>query len=321
MKLQIDYPLIETIRNAPTHRIPKNFILQLLIYVVVFFVMQIAEVCFMLPSLIGNLMTWGAEHTQATSDEITQYIDELMMQPENVRAMLFSTAAGTVVVLLYCRLIEGRRLDTLGFTKHHIFSQYLLGLLAGFVVFSAVVGLSFLFGGLQYNGYVGNFGLNLFLLFIGFLLQGMSEEVLCRGFIMTSGLRHHGLWWAVGINSLLFGLMHNSNAGFTLFALLNLVLYAVMISLYALRTNNLWGACAFHSIWNFSQGNFYGLPVSGINVGDTVFTMSLKGSDFVNGGAFGLEASIATTIVMVICIAVLLFVPNPFAKKQEEATV
>ena len=69
----------------------------------------------------------------------------------------------------------------------------------------------------------------------------------------------------------------------------------------------------------FAQGNFYGLPVSGIDVGDTVFSMSLKGSDLVSGGAFGLEASIGTTIVMLLWIAGLLFLPAPFRRKPENA--
>ena len=178
-----------------------------------------------------------------------------------------------------------------------------------------LIGCAYAMGGLQFEGYRGQFGAGLAVVLLGFLIQGMSEEVVCRGFMMTSTLRHHNLWWAVGVNSLLFGLAHALNPGFTALALLNLVLYAVMISLYVLRTDNLWGACAFHSIWNFAQGNFYGLPVSGIESGDTVFEMSLTGTKLANGGDFGLEASLGCTIVMALWIAALLFVPNPFAKK------
>lgn len=115
--------------------------------------------------------------------------------------------------------------------------------------------------------------------------------------------------------------MHAFNNGFTLLAAVNLILCGVLFSVYALRTGNLWGACAFHSIWNFAQGNFYGLPVSGIDSGDTIFSMQLAGSKLANGGDFGLEASLATTIVMALWIAVLLFVPNPFAKTTAETGV
>lgn len=139
---------------------------------------------------------------------------------------------------------------------------------------------------------------------------------MCRGYLMTTVLRHQNVWWAVAVNSVVFGILHGGNAGFSLLAFINLVLYAVMISFYMLRTDNLWGACAIHSIWNFVQGNFYGLPVSGIDSGETIFSMSLQGSALANGGTFGLEASLPTTIVMTAAIALLLFVPG---KKQEKA--
>ena len=323
MKLQLEPTLTEIVRKPRRHRIPENLFLQILIYIAVFAAVQILEMLAMMPFLMDSVYAWSsqqiAEKGAVDNTAMLSYLKALMMEPRNVRIMLFATAAGTIFVLFYTGVIEERRARTLGFHKKHILPQYLLGLLAGFAAFSMVVGVDLLCGGLQFEHYVGAFGGNLFLLLIGFLLQGMSEEVLCRGFIMTSTLRHHNLWWAVGINSVLFGLMHCTNKGFTLFALVNLILYAVMISLYVLRTGSLWGACAFHGIWNFAQGNFYGLPVSGIDVGDTVFSMSLKGSDLVSGGAFGLEASIGTTIVMLLWIAGLLFLPAPFRRKPENA--
>ena len=323
MKLQIQLKptLPEIVRKSRKHHIPENYFLQLLVFIAVFVGVQLVEYAVMLPFLMDSVYAWGSQQIAdvgtVEGTAVLRYLNELMMDPANVRIMLFSTSIGTLTVLFYIGVIEERRARTLGFHKKRILPQYLLGLLAGLAAFSSVVGLGLLFGGLQFEGYVGAFGGNLLLFLVGFLIQGMSEEVLCRGFMMTSALRHHDLWWAVGVNSVLFGLMHCMNKGFTLFALANLILYAVMISLYVLRTGSLWGACAFHGIWNFSQGNFYGLPVSGINVGDTVFSMSLKGSDLVNGGAFGLEASIGTTIVMLLWIAGLLFLPNPFDKKPE----
>ena len=58
--------------------------------------------------------------------------------------------------------------------------------------------------------------------------------------------------------------------------------------------------------------------MSGIDSGESVFRMSLKGSAFINGGDFGLEAGLPTTIVMTIAICILLFVPLPFLDKRIE---
>lgn len=325
MKLQLHSSLTDIVRKPRTHRIPENLFLQIMIYFCVFILMQLAETLMLVPFLYQSFMDWGTDAMQKmqsgetfTYERIMTELTNIMMHADNVIVMLFCTGAGTVAVLLYCRIVEGRRLRTLGFLKQHALVQYLLGLAAGAVTFSLIVGIAWLCGGLTFNGYRGQFTVNLLLVFIGFLIQGMSEEVLCRGFMMTSTLRGHHLWWAVGINAVFFGLFHAANNGFTLFALLNLILFGVTASLYVLRTGNLWGACAFHSIWNFAQGNFYGLPVSGMDAGDTVFSMSLNGSSIFNGGAFGLEASIGTTIVLAVWIAALLLVPSS-VRKQEEA--
>ena len=74
-----------------------------------------------------------------------------------------------------------------------------------------------------------------------------------------------------------------------------------------------------HGIWNFSEGNFYGLPVSGTNSGDSIFSISLKGADILNGGAFGIEASLPATIILLVAIVVLLFVPLPFGVNGQKA--
>lgn len=322
MKLQVKFtPWVGDIKQAKTFRIPQNMILQVLIYVGIFFLLQMAETVAMMPFLMPRILDWAMAEVEAhgalNTAEVMQKINSIMQDPANTNIMLYCTLAGTIAVMLYCRWVEGRKIRTMGFRKEHALGKYLLGLLSGFLAFSMVVGLAWLMGGLKFTGFRGDFGIGLLIVFGGFVIQGMSEETLCRGFMMTSTLRDHNFWWAIGINSVLFSVMHCANPGFSLLAFVNLTLCGALLSLVALRSGNIWTACAFHSIWNFAQGNFYGLPVSGIDAGNTVFTMSLTGGTLVNGGKFGLEASLASTIVMAIWVAALLFVPNPFAKKQE----
>ena len=323
MKIYQDYKLIQTVREAEDFRTPKNIFLQCLIFGVVFFFMSLIEGLGTIVIIFPKLIEFAGNHLADTGSladaKISEKITTMFSDPAYTNVMLFCTGLGTLVVLFFCRVIEDRHFYTMGFSKEKAGIQYIAGLLTGFVMFSCVVGLAWLFGGLQFEG-VQKFSLMILLVLLGFGIQGMSEEVLCRGYFMTTVMRHHHVWLAIGLNSLFFGLLHASNAGFSLFALLNLILYAVMISLYTLRTNSLWGACAVHSIWNFAQGNFYGLPVSGIDSGESVFKMSLKGSDFINGGAFGLEAGLPTTIVMTVCICILLFCPLPFVDKKTEET-
>jgi len=320
MKIYQNYPLSRTVREPETFRTPKNIVLQCLIFIAVFFVLEMAEGLGMMIGVMPRLMSWAREQIavtgELTPEQLTEKLNTLLEDPEQTYIMLLATGLGTLVVLFFCRVIEGRKLRTMGFFKEKAGIQYLSGLVIGFVMFSCVVGLSYVFGGLQFETVSRNVTPMILVILLGYGIQGMSEEVMCRGYLMTTIMRHHNVWIAVGINSLFFGLMHGANAGFSLLALVNLILYAVMISLYTLRTNSLWGSCAIHSIWNFAQGNFYGLPVSGIDSGESVFRMSLKGSVLVNGGDFGLEAGIPTSIVMLIAICILLFIPIPFLDRK-----
>lgn len=323
MKMITNYPMTERVRSLERCNTPQNHVLQILIFICVFMVASTVQSFIVVAGIMPKLMIWAAELMEQNggslnSDEIMQYTMEFMMDPSLTGLTLFSTIAITLTTCLYVRLIEGRKLSTIGFTKKGAIPQYLLGLLVGFAMFSAVVGLNYAMGGLTANGFVNGSITSILLAFFGFFVQGMSEEVLCRGYFMTTTLRHHKPWVAVVSNSVIFSLMHIFNPGINFLAIINLFLCGVMFSLYVLRTDNLWGACALHSIWNFVQGNFYGLPVSGINSGDSVFSFSLnEGMKLINGGDFGAEAGLPTTIVQLAVIAILLFVP--FGKKQEAA--
>lgn len=325
MKIYNNYPMIDRIRALETFRAPKYVILKIIIFVAAFFAAQIVESFGMVFGVMPMLFAWATGEMEANggklnSSQVMEKLNSLLADPRYTYIMLFATGLATLTIFAYCRFVEGRKLGTLGFKKKGGLAQYLIGLFVGMLLFSLIVLISWAMGGLEWHGFKGGSILSILLVFLGFGIQGMSEEVICRGFYMTTTLRHQNVWWAVGINSVLFGLFHSANSGFSILALVNLILFGVTASLYMLRTDNIWGVCAIHSIWNFVQGNFYGLPVSGIDSGATVFSMSLKNtSAIINGGDFGLEASIATTIVLGAAIAVLLFVPLPFAVNETRA--
>ncbi len=324
MKLQWNDTIVTRVRESERFRTPSNVLLQCLIFLGIFLLGSICQSLVMMPKLMGDTMDYAYEQLeltgQVTDGELNEYMTSLLSTAPYVVLTLYATVAATLITLLFCRLIEKRKLSTLGFTAKGAPVQYLLGLGVGFVLFSAVVGLSFAMGGIRAEGVEGASASGLVLIGFGWLLQGMSEEVIFRGYFMTTLLRRHSPWVAVAVNSIGFALAHGANNGVSIMALLNLTLFGVTISLYVLRTGNLWGACAIHSIWNFTQGNFYGLPVSGMDTGGSVFRFSLKeGMDLVNGGAFGAEAGIPTTIVLLAAIAVLLFVPFGRTRAQEQA--
>ena len=82
----------------------------------------------------------------------------------------------------------------------------------------------------------------------------------------------------------------------------NIVLFGLFISLYAVREGSLWGVCGWHAAWNWLLGLGFGLEVSGIRI-DTVplvadLTVAPGAPWWLTGGAFGPEASVVTTAVL-----------------------
>jgi len=59
--------------------------------------------------------------------------------------------------------------------------------------------------------------------------------------------------------------------------------------LITIRTGSVWYASGFHSAWNFFQGNFYGIKVSGMDMnGSVLYFVSDPSRAYLNGGEFGI---------------------------------
>ena len=223
-------------------------------------------------------------------------------------AQLAVTVVPLIILPIYVKFVEKRSLRTMGFVREHSVTDYLLGMVIAFAMFSACVGICVASGAMTFGGYVldGQY-LMLAALFLGFLVQGASEETVCRGFMMTSFGSKGGAIAGMLFNSLVFGALHLLNSGVTVLSMVNLILFGVFMSVLVLKLNSIWMACAIHSVWNFVQGNFYGILVSGGSFGTSVFRFnSVEGMETVNGGSFGMEGGLATTCILTVSILIVL---------------
>lgn len=221
---------------------------------------------------------------------------------------LFSTFGMIGATLLALRFAFKRKLSTAGFTRP-FWSEYGLGLLAGFAVFALAVGIAAGLGTLTVDGLSADFSpLSWLLLFAGFLVQGMSEELLCRGLFLMNVARKNSVPAAILCNALFFAALHLLNNGISPLALVNLFLFGVFASLYYLWRGNIWGIAAFHSMWNFAQGNVFGILVSGGEFGTSLFSSTASpGGALINGGSFGLEGGLAVTVVLLLGIGLVMW--------------
>lgn len=202
---------------------------------------------------------------------------------------------------------EGRRLWTLGLERRPLARPFLTGWLVSVAIIAGAAGLAALLGGASVAPNISPLGgltaLALSLLIIpSRFVQGGVEELIFRGWMLQSlGLRYRP-WVGVAVSSLLFSLLHIANAGFLPLAMLNIALIGLFCALYALREGGLWGVVALHAGLNWAQTNLFGLPSSGHTVGATLLNVQLVGPELITGGAFGLENSLAMTVVALIAI-------------------
>lgn len=301
-----------TMQLVPQEYIPKNVILQCLIFLAVFIISQI---CSSIPSFIPMMMSIF-NNMQLLMDTLnnqgyTAYMDEVMSigyTPTIIILSLYGTILATAITMLFCKVIERRPMTSLGFHKKGALKSYLVGCLVGIILMSVSVLLSMAFGGmsLAINSNI-NWKLLIIYLF-GFIFQGASEEVIFRGYFMNTVASKGRIVLAIVLSAIFFGLAHSFNMGLTPLAFLNLILFGVFASIYAIKFDNLWGVCGIHSLWNFMQGNFWGIQVSGIDTSTSiVLADTTPNTPILNGGAFGLEGSIFVTIILTLAIIIVLF--------------
>lgn len=140
---------------------------------------------------------------------------------------------------------------------------------------------------------------------ITFISVGFTEEYLCRGFIQHHLLRF-GPYTALIVTSIIFGLLHFSNPGVTVFAIINIILAGCFMGSVMYAFNSIHAAVGVHITWNWVQGAVFGIPVSGTDVSGYFSTVVTNGNQIVTGGKFGVEGSIACTIVTLILTLVFL---------------
>jgi membrane protease YdiL (CAAX protease family) len=180
--------------------------------------------------------------------------------------------------------------------------NFWVGSLTGFLTISGTLLTMFLLHGFRVTGLALHGTAILSSLFgwaIAFLLVGLVEEFLFRGYIqytLTSGI---GFWPAAFITSGLFGLGHFFNSHENARGSETVVLFGLLLCLFLRRTGNLWYAVGFHLGYDWGQ-MFYGVPDSGIVPYHNLLNSTLSGPQWLTGGMVGPEASFLTPLALLV---------------------
>jgi len=224
----------------------------------------------------------------------------------NLLAFVLVTPATYFAYWIYVRYLEKRELTELG--SSNAFQEIGLGSLIGFGLFSFIIAILWLLGLYRINGI--DFALLSFMgALVGAFVSAFAQEMIFRAVIYRITEEWLGTWWALLISALLFGLIHLSSAGATIFSALAVALQAgvVLAAVYAL-THRLWMALGLHMAWDFANDGIFGVGVAGQS-GQALHGLlqaDLNGPKLLTGGALGVEASIITLVIVLIAGILLL---------------
>ena len=251
---------------------------------------------------------------------------------EPVEPVLLSEATvfgGILLLSLLMAWIERRRVSAYGLGGATPLRRFATGAFWGVTALSLLVGLLRALHLLSFDARLDHgaaiFGWG-FALLVMFLLVGLTEEYLFRGYLqftLRRGLVGLGdrlapgrgsaiaFWLAAVLTSALFFLAHIGNSGENRVGLA-LVFLAGLLFLVALwRTGSLWWAIGFHTTWDWSQSFLYGVPDSGGLIQGRLFATHASGNPLLSGGSAGPEGSLLAIPVIVLVILVLLFATHP----------
>lgn len=227
-----------------------------------------------------------------------------------------------IFVLLWVKYFQKRKISSLGLYKKGALKQYLLGSGIGILMFSSIMVVLYATGNASIEKVYGMSALfGILVLMPGWMIQTASEEIVSRGYLFSTISAKHNIYLAGFLSAALFTALHLMNPGVSEIAVINIFLVGILFCLTVVYHQNLWVAFGIHFTWNFFQGTFYGLPVSGVNINSAQLVstkLNPAGNTLLTGGSFGPEAGILATIVIVFVSGIYLYLIQKNRKNNTE---
>lgn len=211
-----------------------------------------------------------------------------------------------IILFIFLKKVDKKTFKEIGFTSIKKGTKSLiLGLLLGFISISFIF---FILLGTKNISVTSlskpNFSIYTFSGLLVFVIVGMKEELLSRGYCITALNQMNKPWISVIISSVIFSALHLLNPNVKPLGIINIILVGVLFGYMFVKTKSLWMPIGYHITWNYFQGCIYGFNVSGLNI-KGVFNCNILKENILTGGAFGPEAGILTTIVVLMGLLVV----------------
>ena len=201
---------------------------------------------------------------------------------------------------------RGMHFSRLGLSVKGRWKDVLAGILFAIAIYAVGFGLSLVVGAVTVSA-VSFHPSSLFAGLVLFLVVGITEEVMVRGFVlgrmMDGGVNK---FVALFASAALFSLLHVFNPNFEFIPFINIWLAGILLGASYIYTRNLCFPIALHWFWNWVQGPVLGYEVSGNRFGGSLLTLRLTEHNLLNGGNFGFEGSLLCTVLTIAGTALII---------------
>jgi len=131
-----------------------------------------------------------------------------------------------------------------------------------------------------------------------FLIVGVFEEFLMRGYTQFTLTKAIGFWPSALLLSSGFAAIHLNNPGETAPGIVAAGVIGFFFCLTLRRTGNLWFAVGFHASWDWGESFLYSVANSGEMSPGHLLRSHIHGPAWLNGGSAGPEGSVLLFVLM-----------------------
>ncbi len=246
--------------------------------------------------------------------------------PQGPLPAILSTLA-TFITIILSVWFAGRWLDHRSFREFglHLNSQWWSDLLFGLILGAALMTFIFLvelaFGWVKISGTFQSsspaqsfISVAIYGLFF-FLVVGIQEELMFRGYILRNLAEGLNLPWLTPqsalilgylISAMVFGVLHIANPNATVISTINIIIAGLLMGLGLILTGELALPIGLHVTWNYFEGYVFGFPVSGLSSAGNFIGIQQGGPTQWTGGAFGPEAGLISLGAMLVGAGLIL---------------
>jgi membrane protease YdiL (CAAX protease family) len=239
---------------------------------------------------------------------ITIGIAELVPWWGGQRWFVFRTGAFEVIGFLVATIVVGKLLnkyswDRMGWHTQPggVMPRVLRGVGLGALMAMLAIGLAFVLdrATVRITGDWSAWPRVVLPLAVGLVLAALGEELMFRGYPLRRLADAIGAPAAMVILALLFSIAHAKNPNATFFSTVNVALAAIWLSFAFFSAGGMALAWGLHFGWNAGLAILFDAPVSGYAFRVPAIEYTPGSHPWVDGGAFGPEGGIVTTIVLI----------------------